>query len=123
MRRPPQCVAFVARTHWTVGLIIVGSIGLLHLLTRNLPAIEFGPRTYAMTGGLAALYLLTGTLVWFGAPFGRLFSRVCALLYLPRPQFGSLLWETMNSPEFKAHFTHERKRGEGAPANHANRRE
>jgi hypothetical protein len=104
MHPPPQAVAFVARTHWAVGLVIVVSVGLLHLLTRKLPGIEFGPRTYAITGSLAALYLLTGTLVWFGAPFGRLLSRICALLYLPRPQFGSLLWETMNSPEFKAHF-------------------
>ena len=105
MRRPPQCVAFVARTHWIVGLAIVGSVAVLHLVTRKLPSIEFGAKTYLITGGLAALYLLAGTLVWFGAPFGKLLSRVCTLLYLPRPQFGGVLWETMNSPEFKEHFT------------------
>jgi hypothetical protein len=68
--------------------VIVVSIGVLHLITRNLPAIEFGPKTYVITWSLAALYGLTGTLVWFGAPLGRLLSRICGLLYLPRPQFG-----------------------------------
>ncbi|MEO5959473.1 MAG: hypothetical protein ABIZ49_03220, partial [Opitutaceae bacterium] len=57
-----------------------------------------------ITGGLAALYLFAGTLVWFGAPLGRFFSRVCALLYLSRPRLGSFLWEVMDSDEFKAHF-------------------
>ena len=102
---PPKPVAFVARTHWFVGIIIVASIGLLHLLTRNLPGIEFRPRTYVITGSLGGLYLLAGTLVWFGAPLGRLLSRICALLYLPRPQFGGQLWDIMNSPEYQAHFT------------------
>lgn len=104
MRPPPQCIAFVARTHWMVGGVIVGAIALLHSLARKLPGIEFGPRTYLITGGLALLYLLAGTLVWFGAPFGPLLSRVCGLLYLSRPRLGSYLWETMNTPEFKAHF-------------------
>ena len=104
MHPRPKCVTFVARTHWAVGLAIAASVVVLHFLTRKLPVIEFGPRTYVITGALVALYLLAGTLVWFGAPFGRLLSRVCALLYLPRPQFGSVLWETMNTPEFKAHF-------------------
>jgi hypothetical protein len=105
MRRPPKPVMFVARTHWLVGAIIAASIALLHMLTRNLPGIEFQPRTYLLTGGLAALYLLAGTLVWFGAPLGRLVSRICSLLYLPRPNFGGRVWDTMNSPEFQAHFT------------------
>jgi hypothetical protein len=104
MRRPPQCVALVARVHWTVGAIIVVSTGLIYWVTHNLPRIEFGPRTFLITGGLAAAYLLAGTLVWFGAPFGPLLSRVCALLYLPRPRFGSAIWDMMNSPEFRAHF-------------------
>jgi hypothetical protein len=104
MRRPPDCVAFVAKTHWLVGAVIVVSLALLYSFTRRLPMVEFGTRTYAITGGLAALYLLAGTLVWFGAPFGPLLSRVCSLLYLARPNFGSLVWETMNSAEFKAHF-------------------
>lgn len=105
MRKPPRCVAIVARTHWVVGVVIGVATAILHLLTRNLPRIEFGPRTFIITGALAALYLLAGTLVWFGAPFGRLLSRICGLLYLPRPQFGGLFWETMNSPEFQAHFS------------------
>jgi hypothetical protein len=104
MRRPPQCVAFVARVHWTVGAIVVVSTALVHWATHDLPRIEFGPRTFFTAGGLAAAYLLAGTLVWFGAPFGPLLSRVCALLYLPRPRFGLMIWDTMNSPEFRAHF-------------------
>lgn len=108
MHPPPSCVAVVARAHWIVGGSIVVSVVLLHWLTRKLPGIEFGPRTYAITGGMAALYLLAGTLVWFGAPFGPLLSRVCGLLYLSRPRLGSALWETMSSPEFKAHFTRRR---------------
>ena len=108
MHPPPRPVAFVARTHWVVGVVIVASIGLLHLLTRNLPGIEFAARTYVITGSLGGLYLLAGTLVWFGAPLGRLLSRICTLLYLPRPQFGGQLWDIMNSPEYQAHFTRPR---------------
>jgi hypothetical protein len=88
-----------------VGVTIVASIAALHFMTRNLPGIEFQPRTYIITGSFGALYLLTGTLVWFGAPLGRLLSRVCSLLYLPRPQFGGRLWDVMNSPEYQAYFT------------------
>jgi hypothetical protein len=109
MRQPPKSVALVARTHWSVGLTIVASIGLLHLLTRNLPGIEFRPRTYVITGSLAGTYLLAGVLVWFGLPFGRVLSRICALLYLPRPNFGGRLWETMNSPDYQAHFSRVRR--------------
>lgn len=88
--------------------MVVVSTLLLHWLTRQLPKIEFGPRTFLIAGGLAATYLLAGTLVWFGAPFGPLLSRVCALLYLPRPQFGSAMWDTMDSPEFRSHFKRDR---------------
>ena len=109
MRRPPACVEFVARVHGTVGAIIIVSTALVHWLTQNLPRIEFGSRTFIIAGSVAALYLLAAALVWFGAPFGPLLSRVCALLYLPRPQFGSLIWETMDSAEFRAHF--DRSRG------------
>lgn len=101
---PPACVAFVARTHWVVGGVITVSIGLLHWLMRDLPRVEVGVRAYQVTGGLAALYLITGALVWFGAPLGPSFSRVCSLLYLPRPRFGFRIWEIMNSAEFRAHF-------------------
>ncbi|MES2696849.1 MAG: hypothetical protein V4773_25500 [Verrucomicrobiota bacterium] len=104
MHRPPRSVALVARTHWLVGMAVAVSIFLLHFLTRNLP-IAFSPRTYWITGSLAALYLLSGTLVWFGLPSGRLLSRICGLLYLTRPQFGSYLWDTMNLPDYRAHFT------------------
>src|SRR4051812_39380308 len=105
MHRPPPPVVHVARTHWVVGLSVVVAIGALHVFTRKLPMVEFGARTYIITLGIAALYLLTGTLVWFGAPLGRFLSRVCGLLYLSRPRLGSYLWETMNSPEYQAHFT------------------
>ena len=102
--RPPDCVALVARTHWVVGGAVLVSVGLLRWIVEKFP-VEFSARTYAITGGLAALYGLTGALVWFGAPGGRLLSRGCSLLYLARPSFGSPLWEIMDSAEFKAHFT------------------
>ncbi len=104
MARPPAGVMFVARTHGVVCLVILVSILLLHLLTRNLPGIEFGPRTYQYAGTLAGIYFLVAVLVWLGAPLGPLLSRVCSLLYLLRPSFGLRVWETMDSPEFRAHF-------------------
>ncbi len=104
MRSPPPSVALVARTHWLVGAAIALSLGLLWWITRGLPHIEFGPRTYTIAGGLAALYVGAGTLVWLGAPPGRLLSRICGLLYLPRPQFGSRLWQLMSAPDYQAHF-------------------
>lgn len=116
MRRPPDCVVLVARTHWLVGAVIVVSGAVLHGFTRGLPAVEFGARTYVVVASLAGVYLLGGTLVWFGAPLGRALSRVCGLLYLPRP-FGSHLWTIMNSPEFRGHFA----RGKSATASDAER--
>lgn len=101
--RPPACVALVARTHWVVAGVILVSIGLLRWIVEKYP-VEFTVRTYAITGGLAALYGLTGALVWFGVPGGRFLSRVCSLIYLARPNLGSHLWEIMNSAEFKTHF-------------------
>jgi len=101
--RPPDCVVLVAKTHWVVGAVILVSVGLLRWIVEKYP-VEFSVRTYAITGGLAALYGLAGTLVWFGAPGGRLLSRACSLIYLARPNLGSRLWEIMDSDEFKAHF-------------------
>jgi hypothetical protein len=83
---------------------MAASIALLHWLTRDLPRVEVGARAYQVTGGLAALYLVTGALVWLGAPLGQSLSRVCSLLYLPRPSFGFRIWDIMNSAEFRAHF-------------------
>jgi hypothetical protein len=120
MRQPPKHVMFVAQTHWVVGLIIGASILILHLMTRNLPGIEFRPRTYVITGLLGGLYFVAGTLVWFGLPFGRVLSRICGLLYLPRPQFGGRIWDTMNSPEYQAHFTRFR-RPKSRPASNEDR--
>lgn len=108
MRRPPSVVVFVARTHWVVGATIAAATAAGHLLTQNLPFVAFGPSTYLISGGLALGYFLAGTLVWFGAPFGRLLSRVCGLIYLARPALGSRLWDMMSSPEYQAHFRRHR---------------
>jgi hypothetical protein len=104
MRRPPSVVSFVARTHWVVSATIAVSIVLLHLFTRKLPMVSFGPKTYIISGALALLYGAAGTLVWFGLPPGRLLSRICGLIYLARPQLGSRVWDTMDSAKFKEHF-------------------
>lgn len=103
MRRPPPGVVMVARSHWLVGAVIFFSIGLLYFFTRGWP-VEIAPEAYRITFGLGALYATGGTLVWFGLPAGRLLSRVCGLLYLARPNFGSFLWNVMDSPEYRAHF-------------------
>jgi hypothetical protein len=104
MRRPPDMVALVAKTHWAVGAVVLGSLIPLGLFTRKLPFVEFGARTYIVASAQGGLYLLTGTLVWFGAPPGRLLSRICGLLYLARPALGSRLWDIMSDEEYRAHF-------------------
>lgn len=103
MHPPPAGVALVARSHWLVGGVVFVSIGLLYFFTRGWP-VEIAPQAYRITFSLGALYLATGTLVWFGWPPGQFLSRVCGLLYLARPNFGSHLWYTMDSAEYKAHF-------------------
>lgn len=103
MRRPPPPVALVARSHWLVGATAAAAIAVVRLMTRNLP-VAFNPLAYWLTGGFAALYLLAGTFVWLGVFPGRVLSRVCALLYLARPSFGSPIWDAMNLPEYRAHF-------------------
>lgn len=102
--RPPDSVVFVARTHWLVGAIALGSVALLHLLTRQLPRVEFGTHTYPVALGIAFTYLVGGTMVWFGTPLGRLLCYVCSLIYLVRPQLGDRIWRLMRTAEFKAHF-------------------
>jgi hypothetical protein len=97
-------VIHVARTHAVVALVIFASIGVMHLLTRNLPGIEFRPSTYGAAFALGALYALTAWLVWRGLPPGRQLSRCCTLLYLPRPGFGLPLLRLTDEPEFRAHF-------------------
>src|SRR5690348_290399 len=117
---PPDSVGHVAKTHWLVGGVIALSIVFLNALVQKFP-VEASARTYVVTLSLAGLYLLGGTLVWFGAPFGRFLSRVCALIYLARPAFGSPLWQLMDSEEFQAHFGKKRREdaareSEGGPA-------
>ena len=102
--RPPACVALVARTHGLVGITALASLLLLHLVTRNLRQIEFGPRTYAIGLSIGVAYCLAAILVWFGTPAGRWGSRICGLLYLARPQLGSHLWRIMDSDDYQAHF-------------------
>jgi hypothetical protein len=102
--RPPPEVALVARTHGLVGLTALVSLLLLHLLTRRLTHVEFGPRTYAIALGIGLGYTITGVLVWYGTPAGRFLSRLCGLLYLARPQLGFRLWRSMDSADYRAHF-------------------
>jgi hypothetical protein len=102
--RPPDSVAFVARTHWLVGAVALTSVTALHLLTRNLQRVTFSPHTYQIAIAITLLYLVGGTTVWFGTPLGRFLSHVCGLLYLVRPQLGDRVWRIMRSEEFKAHF-------------------
>lgn len=103
-RRPPPSVVHVACTHAVVALVIFASVGLLHVLTRNLPGIEFRRSTYLLALALGVLYALTAALVWRGLRPGRLLSRGCTLLYLPRPSFGLPLLRLTDEPEFRAHF-------------------
>jgi hypothetical protein len=103
----PSAVVLVARTHWLVGAIIIGSAVLVYAVTRGL--VSFKPSAAWITFGMGGFYLLAGTMVWFGVPFGRFASQLCTLLYLARPQLGSYIWETMNLPEFKAHFRRTRQ--------------
>jgi hypothetical protein len=110
--RPPNCVALVAKTHWFVGGTVLISIFGIRWLVNQFP-VDFTGRTWAITLGIAGFYLVTGTLVWFGLPFGRVFSRVCSLIYLVRPKLGPWLWQIMDSEEFRSHF----KRGRENRAN------
>ena len=109
MTRPPGGVVLVARTHWVVGGVMLASVALLWFLTRNLPVV-FERMTYVITIGGGGLYLLAGTLVWFGTPLGRLLSKICGLIYLVRPQLGTRLWKIMDSPEYRAQFSRRRQR-------------
>jgi hypothetical protein len=105
MPRPPDCVVFVARTHWTIaGAIAVAAIPM-HWLGTQLPGFELRASAYLVVGGLMSGYALAGALVWRGAVLGRTLSRICSLLYLPRPQLGSRVWEAMKHADFEAHFS------------------
>jgi hypothetical protein len=101
--RRPEGVSLVAKTHWLVSGIIFGSVVFVQVVVQKFP-VEASARTYVITLSLGFLYLLAGTLVWIGAPFGRTLSQICSLIYLARPQLGPRLWRIMDSPEFRAHF-------------------
>ncbi len=103
-RRPPACVALVARTHGLVGATALVSVLVLHVLTRGLESIEFGARTYAITLGFGGVYCLAAVSVWFGAPGGRWLSRFCSLLYLMRPPLGLHILRILDSEDYRAHF-------------------
>ena len=102
--RPPDSVAFIARTHWLVGGVALISVALLHGFTRGISRLVFNPHTLQIAIGVAVLYLATGTMVWFGTPLGRFCNHMCSLLYLVRPRLGDRVWGIMRTEEFKAHF-------------------
>ncbi len=110
--RPPAPVVLVAQAHAAVGAAAAVVGGLAHLFTLAAP-IQFGPRAYLFAGAMAALYLGTAALVWFGGPGGPALSRMCALLYVMRPRFCGLVFDLMRTEEFRAHFG--RKAGPAAP--------
>lgn len=79
-------------------------VALAFGVTRRWPAFELSHLGYAITSGIAFLYLATATLVWVGAPLGRYLSYACSFIYLARPQLGLRIWRLMGTTEFKAHF-------------------
>src|SRR3954469_11020700 len=109
MSRPPDSVAVIARHHWLTGAAMVFFIALVSTFSRNFSgAFALSSKGYAITLAIAALYLGTGTLVWFGVPVGRYLSNACSFIYLARPQLGLRIWRLMGTAEFKAHFARRR---------------
>jgi hypothetical protein len=104
MARPPESVIVVARHHGLTGSAMLLFIALVYVFTRSSRGFELSAQGYAITLGIAALYLGTGTLVWIGAPLGRYLSYGCSLIYLARPQLGLRIWRLMGTSDFKAHF-------------------
>lgn len=111
MPRPPDSISFLARTHWVMGGVILAFAGALYGLLRDSSVLELSRKTYAITIGMGVLYFVTGVLVWFGAPVGRVLNYVASLLYLARPPLGLRIWKIMRSDEFKAHFGKTRDQG------------
>ena len=103
MRPRPPPVALLARAHWAVAGAVGAAVALVHFVTRDLP-IAFSPKAYAVTLSLAALFALTGTLVWSGLRLGEPLSRFCTLFYLIRPRLFFQLWAAMRLPEYREHF-------------------
>lgn len=104
MARPSAGIAFIARTHWTTaGVVAAFSFGLYALL-HDSPILDVKARTLGTLGGVAALYALVGTLVWFGAPLARPLNAICSFLYFVRPPLGARVWDIMRTEEYRAHF-------------------
>lgn len=104
MSRPSDPIAFIARTHWLMGGVILFFAAMLYVLLRDSSVLELSRRTYGITLGLGVLYLVAGVLVWFGTPFGRVVNYVASFVYLARPPLGLRIWKIMRSEEYKAHF-------------------
>lgn len=104
MRRPPATVALIARTHWLMSAAIAGFVAALHFIVRDSSVIELSSTTYALTLGLSALYAVTGALVWWGLPGGRMLDRLCSLFYFIRPPLGAKIADIMRTEEYRAHF-------------------
>ena len=100
MSRPP-IVVFIARTHALVGVVILASVVILHVVVSRLPRLQVEWETYAVTLGLACLYGLAAAAVWRGWRGAGILSRLCGLIYLVRPGLGDLVWTGMRSPEFR----------------------
>jgi hypothetical protein len=104
MPRPPETVAFIARTHWLMSGVFLFFNAGLYLLLRDSTVFDLSQKTHGILLGLSAGYALAGILVWYGAPPGRLLNYVCSLLYLARPPLGMRIWKIMRSEEYQAHF-------------------
>ena len=100
MSRPP-IVVFIARTHALVGVVILASVVILHVVVSRLPRLQVESQTYAVTLGLACLYGLAAAAVWRGWRGAGILSRLCGLIYLVRPGLGDRVWTGMRSPEFR----------------------
>ncbi|MDO8542517.1 MAG: hypothetical protein Q7S40_18915 [Opitutaceae bacterium] len=108
MPRPPESIAFIARTHWVMGGVIAGfTIGLYGLL-HDSTVLELSRKTFTITIALSAMYVVAGLVVWFGTRGGRALNYICSLLYLARPPLGMRIWKIMRSDEYKAHFRRDR---------------
>ncbi len=83
---------------------MLAALALLELLTRNLPAIGFGPGAPLAASLLGLFYGLSAWLVWRGLPPGRALSAVASLLYVLRPPLAAQVRAATRDPAFAGHF-------------------